>query len=150
MLKSSCRVRESVYREENKVMSLLKKALLLLAVAFALDGILVFAATQKAYFSVSIEPGKSILSNYKTKDTYSKQTYKNTFTNTVLTSPCPNCVIAVKFEKSDGSSTERAVLMNQEITCNVTGLWQPGKYRIRLRRSDPTALTTYTSGEWSY
>lgn len=131
-------------------MSLLKKALLLLTIAFVLDGVLVFAQAQKAFFSVNIEVGKTIVSNYKTKDTYSKQTYKNTFTNTALTSPCPNCVIAVTFQRKDGASTERAVLMNQEITCNVTGLWEPGQYRIKLRRSDPTALTTYTAGEWTY
>ena len=131
-------------------MSLLKKALLLLAIAFALDGIFVFAQTQKAYFSVYIDAGKSVTSSYRSKDSYSKQTYKNTYTNTLLTSPCPNCVIAVTFQRKDGASTERAVLMNQEITCNVTGLWEPGQYRIKLRRSDPTALTTYTSGEWTY
>lgn len=131
-------------------MSLLKKALLLLTIAFVLDGVLVFAQAQKAFFSVNIEVGKTIVSNYKTKDTYSKQTYKNAFTNTALTSPCPNCVIAVTFQRKDGASTERAVLMNQEITCNVTGLWEPGQYRIKLRRSDPTALTTYTAGEWTY
>lgn len=131
-------------------MGLLKKALLLLTIAFVLDGVLVFAQAQKAFFSVNIEVGKTVVSSYKTKDTYSKQTYKNTFTNTTLTSPCPNCVIAVTFQRKDGASTERAVLMNQEITCNVTGLWEPGQYRIKLRRSDPTALTTYTSGEWTY
>ncbi len=124
--------------------------MLLLTIAFILDGVLVFAQTQKAFFSVNIEVGKTFVSNYKVKDTYSKQTYKNTFTNTILTSPCPKCVIAVTFQRKDGDSTERAVLMGQEITCNVTGLWEPGQYRIKIRRSDPTTLTTYTSGEWTY
>lgn len=133
-------------------MNLIKKTLLLVAIAFMLDSILVFATAHTTVVSYTIPAGDKATTGYKEKstDNFTPQTYTNTYTNTTLTSPCPKCVIAVKFEKKGGGSTEQAVVMNQTIKCNNTGLWEPGDYRLQLRRSDPSALSTYTSGEWKY
>lgn len=133
-------------------MSLLKKALILVVVAYVFDSILVYAVGQSSYLTFNIGVGQQVSTDYKTKttDSFTPQSYTNTFTNTTLTSPCPSCVIAVKFESSNGDYVEQVARMNETATCKVTALWAPGRYRLKLRRSDPTALSTYTSGRWDY
>ena len=132
-------------------MKLIKQSLFLLAAAILFDGLLVFAATMStAYFAVNIAPGQTITSSYKQKTSETTQSYTNTFTNTTLTSPCPNCVIGVRFESSNGDYTERAVMMDQTVYANNTGLMQVGTYRIKLWRSGGSLLNTYTSGHWDY
>ena len=134
-------------------MRLLKSVLLLVTIAFALDGILAFAYAQTTtVVSYTIPAGEKAVTNYKTKtsDSYNPQKYTNTFTNTTLTSPCPKCVIAIEFEAKNGDNTVQAVMMDQTITCNNTALWEPGEYRLQLWRSDPSVLTTHTSGDWVY
>lgn len=131
-------------------MKLLKNSLLLVAIAFFLDNILVFATPQKAYISVTIPAGGKETTNYKTKTSTEPQRYTNSYTNTPLTSPCKTCYISVKFESKNGDYTEQAVRMENTITCNNSGLWNTGEYRIQLRRSDLSLISTYTSGVWEY
>lgn len=132
-------------------MKIIKSSLTLLIVAFLLDGLVVFASTlSTAVIAVNIPAGKQVETNYKTKASYAPQEYANTFTNTTLTSPCPKCPIGVKFQSEIGDYIEQTVFMNQKITCDLTALYAPGSYKIKLRRTDFTLLDTYTSGDWYY
>lgn len=133
-------------------MKLLKKSLLVFLVAVVLDISVSYAATYTTrVVSYDIAPGAKVSTSNRKKESYSSQTYENTFTNTTLTSPCPNCPIGVKFENKDKTlSTERTVYMGQTVTCNNTALWEKGDYHLTLRRTDITALTTHTSGNWNY
>lgn len=133
-------------------MDLLKKSLLILLVAIILDITITSAVTYTTrVVAVNIAPGGKVTTSDREKTTYATQTYENTYTNTTLTSPCLNCPIGIRFENKAGTLfTDRTVYMNQTVTCNNSALNQPGKYHITLRRTDITALTTYTSGNWNY
>lgn len=139
-------------------MKILKNSLLLLLIVFLLDCVMTYAASVTTIIvSYQIPRGEVVTTNYRTKpiDSFGKQTYTNTFTNTPLTSPCPDCVIKVIFESEPTSSGKvdscsGLVKMDETVSCNNTGMWQPGKYRLKLERIGFTTVSTYTSGEWKF
>lgn len=135
-------------------MKILKKSLLILLVVFIFDISMALAAstasTPVSIIAINIEPGQQVFTSYVTKSKYGDQTYYNSFTNTSLTSPCPNCPIGVKWQRKNGDSTERTIYMGDTKSVNLTSLYNVGEYRIGLRRTDVTLLSTYTSGEWTH
>lgn len=135
-------------------MKTLKKSLIILLVVFIFDiGVTLAASTAStpvSIIAISIEPGSQVFTSYVTKSNYGNQSYYNSFTNTTLTSPCTTCPIGVKWEKKNGDSTERTVYMGDTKSVNLTSLYVAGEYRIGLRRTDMTLLSTYTSGDWTH
>ena len=135
-------------------MKFLKYSLLVLVLAIAADFCLVSALTEDAsatYISETIEPNEDYsYTAYMNKTKESQQSYYNMDTYTTITNPCPKCVIAVKFQKNDGDHCERAVVQGQTVYAQLTSFALPGKYRIGLRRSDLTLVTTYTFGLWTW
>ncbi len=128
----------------------LKKAFIFTLCVLLLDIVMVAAAGQTSYVTFNIGVGKSETTDYVDKTSYAPHKYSNTFTNTTLTSPCTDCIIAVRFQSSTGEFCDEAVVMNQTVTCANSSLWQPGSYRLKVWRSDATLLSTYTSGRWDY
>lgn len=133
-------------------MKFLRGTFVFLVAVILFDGVLTYALEKAVVptstIAVNIPAGGNVWTKYVTKNNYGDQTYYNKFTNTALTSPCPKCPIGVKWEKDDGSSTERTVYMGDTKRVNLTSLYDVGSYHIRLRRTDVTLLDTYTSGEW--
>src|SRR5574344_2687121 len=86
------------------MMKFIKYSLLTLFVAIVTDTALVLAYPSPSGTSYSLQLSATTgqWTEYRTKNTWSVQTYENISTFTWLTNPCPNCQIASKPGTSSG------------------------------------------------
>lgn len=143
-------------------MRFLKYSVLILTVAVLTD-----FALAKAYSSpatVLVSPEISFNGVY-TSSTYTKNTgldvrqaYKNSFSTTVLTNPCPKCVIAsrVRSTQSSISNPNETINVYPEGFTTVMGQTKHFNDLVNMRgdnliyvwRVDKTLLKTYHSALW--
>lgn len=133
-------------------MKFMKYSLIVLLISIAVESSLVFAYTSPTSTTISIELSKntSKYTSYKTKNTYTTQSYNHTFSGTVLTSPCDSCKIMAKPYTADGD-TFSGVLTTMGVTKNFPDDFskQPGDYRLNIWRYDSTLLTTEHTAVWT-
>lgn len=133
-------------------MKLLKYSFITLIVALAVEGILVSAYSSPSSMQISkqLEANKLQYTGYVTKNTWVKQTYYNRDTYTPMTNPCPNCKISAKIWSDTGTSSgEIITTKGQTKGTSETGTNSPGNYRVAIKRSDFTLLTTYHFATWN-
>lgn len=133
-------------------MKFLKYALAIFAVAIVTDAIVAkaYAAPSQVGIIRELVRNNSTFSDYKTKNTWTTQTYFNSKSYTWLTNPCPSCKVAVRPYTEDGDyGTTRITTTGQTVSLNSpTSFGSPNNYRLLIWRSDATAIDTHHEGVW--
>ncbi len=131
-------------------MKFMKYALITLIIAVATDILMIYAYPSPPSTSLVYQLKKNNIqqTDWKTKNTWTTQKYKNTRTYTILTDPCPNCYIASKPIDASGN-VYQGIVTSEGQTQNFINSALPGDYRLNIWRSDPTLLTTIHSAIWT-
>ena len=134
------------------MMKFIKYSLLTLFVAIVTDTALVLAYPSPSGTSYSLQLSATTgqWTEYRTKNTWSVQTYENISTFTWLTNPCPNCQIASKPGTSSGDLYVGVVtkIGQTKSFTDPTSISSPDDYRLYIYRFDTTLLTTYHRSVW--
>lgn len=133
-------------------MKFMKYALLTLVVAIITDAAMVLAYPSPSGTALYYELSKNSIqkTDWRTKNTWTPQTYQNTRTYTWLTDPCPNCKISAKPVDS-GGDVYVAVVTSEGQTkqfTDPTSISSPNDYRLNIWRLDVTLLTTVHTAVW--
>lgn len=133
-------------------MKFLKYALSILAVAIITDAFIAkaYAAPTQVAVIRELVRNNSIFTDYKTKNTWSTQTYYNSKSYTWLTNPCPNCKVSVRpYTEGGDYGTTMETTTGKTVSLNrPTSFGSPDNYRLLIWRSDTTALDTHHEGIW--
>ncbi len=133
-------------------MKFLKYAFIILLLAVISDTALVLAYATPSGVSIYKELVKnnSQWTDYKTKNTTTKQKYENIRTFTWLNDPCANCRIAAK-PVDEAGDVYSAVVSTEGQTKTFDDLshvnW-PNNFRLNIWRLDISVLTTTHSAVW--
>lgn len=126
-------------------MKFLKLSLIALIVAIAVDFSLVYAYSSPSQSLISMELNNNDSKNtsFITKNVEKLQRYKSTSNITWLNNPCTDCKTATTLY---GSNTLTMTMGNTK-TFNDYSYFL-GDYRLTIKRSDVTLLTTSHIGTW--
>lgn len=134
-------------------MKFLKYAILTLLVACITDAVLVSAYSSPSAYSFTRELSKntSQWTEWRTKNTWTDQAYKNRRTYTWMTDPCPNCKVAAKPVDGDGDIYSGVVTSEGQTKTftDTTAISAPNDFRLSIWRVDVTLLTTAHSATWT-
>ena len=134
-------------------MKFIKYSLLILLIAIASDALLVFAYPSPPYMSIIEQLQQNSISetDWRTKNTWTAQTYQNTDTFTWLTNPCLNCQICAKPEDIGGDMYVGVVTKQGQTKqfTDPTSISSPNDYKLKIWRVDTTLLTTYHYAKWT-
>ena len=133
-------------------MKFIKIAFFTLLFAVVTDMVLVSAYPSPVGtgYSFDLDKNKAQWTSYRTKDTWSVQTYENLSALTILTNPCPNCQIAAKLFTESGDSGVAVITKPGQTKqfIDPTAFSSPGNYRVNVWRFDATLLTTHHTAMW--
>lgn len=89
-------------------------------------------------------------SDWRTKNTWTTQTYENVRSYTWLTNPCPKCFVSAKPYDGLGNIFVAVTTTEGQIKDfgNPTNVNSPNDYRLKIWRTDHTLLTTIHSSVW--
>lgn len=134
-------------------MKFMKYALISLIAAIIADAAMVFAypspiATGLVY---ELSMNNKVDTEWRTKNTWTAQTYENYRTFTWMTNPCPNCKISAKPVSAGGDLYVGVVTtegQKKQFT-DPTTISSPNDYMLKIWRVDITLLTTSHSAMWT-
>lgn len=134
-------------------MKYLKYCFIILLIAVFTDAALVYAYDSPAIsiFTLELKGNNSQYTDYKTKTTWTVQTYKNISTDTALTSPCTDCKIAAKPYNKNGDVGSGVITVAGQTKSftDPTSINIPGDYRLNVWRYDFSLLTTLHNAAWN-
>ena len=132
-------------------MKLFKYATIVLVVAIITD-ITVVLASEPSGLSIArdLVKNEQQFTEYRTKDTWTTQTYRHVASSTWLTNPCTDCKVASKPYTSSGDVGAAVVTVAGETKRfdDPSSMKNPDTYRLQLWRFDGTLLTTHHSSIW--
>jgi len=134
-------------------MKFLKYSIIILVVAVVTNYTLAsaYASPSTVAIIVDLEKNEEQWTEYKTKTTWSTQTYEHISSITWLSNPCNDCLVRTIScqENGDCSGAVTTIAGQTRRIDNPTSINVPHNYRLNLKRDNWSALTTHHNARWN-